>query len=78
MGVKSFAEGVGAEPISQEIGSPKSPSLGKAKSPALKAGDFTLRRGWDLNPRRLAPQRFSRPSHSAALAPLPFGGRIVA
>ena len=28
------------------------------------------RREWDLNPRRLAPQRFSRPSRSAAPAPL--------
>ena len=27
------------------------------------------RRGWDSNPRRLAPQRFSRPSDSTALAP---------
>src|SRR3954453_18587344 len=28
------------------------------------------RRGWDLNPRWVAPQWFSRPSDSAALAPL--------
>ncbi len=33
----------------------------------LKTG---WRRGWDLNPRSLSGQRFSRPSESATLAPL--------
>ncbi len=35
--------------------------------------DLILRRGWDSNPRwEQVPQRFSRPPHSAALAPLRF------
>jgi hypothetical protein len=36
------------------------------------------RKGWDSNPRwPQGPQRFSRPSHSTALAPLRKRGRII-
>ena len=37
---------------------------------AGRTGDSAWRRGWDSNPRSLSGQRFSRPSDSAALAPL--------
>src|SRR5689334_21988671 len=49
---------------------------GRTRAPTGRSGLVALgcravrRRGWDLNPRWVAPQWFSRPSDSAALAPL--------
>ena len=54
----------------REGGIPPSEPPFESHRQSIEVFQQVWRRGWDSNPRSLSGQRFSRPSDSAALAPL--------